>query len=166
MKKSLWLVGLLAILVLWKLLPFQGSDVSQLMPIRALTVEQKGGRITLDGGVCSGSGGSLEEALADMKNTAAGTVFLATTEEVILSVGAISLLPELCLWDALRPATRVAAAPGELPDPEKAADYLQAHDPGVSLGQIHGALLRGEPVRLPQLLQEEGGLRLVWKNHR
>ncbi len=166
MKKGLWLFGLLAVLVLWKLLPFQGSDVAQLMPIRALTVEKKGGQITLDGGVCSGSGGSLEEALADMKNGAAGTVFLATAEEVILSVGAVSLLPELCLWDALRPATRVAAAPGGLPDAEKAADYLQAHDPGVTLGQIHGSLLRGEPVLLPQLLQEEGGFRLVRQKNR
>ena len=166
MKKGWLLVGVLAVLTLWKLLPFQGSDVAQLMPIRALTVDRKGGQIFLDGGVCSGKGGTLEEALADMKNGAAGTVFLATTEEVIVSAGAVSLLPELCLWDALRPATRVAAALGDLPDPEQAADYLEAHDPGVSLGQLHGALLRGESVRLPQLLQEEGGLHLVWKNHR
>lgn len=166
MKKSLFLVGVLAVLVLWKLLPFQGSDVAQLMPIRALTVERKGGQILLDGGVCSGRGGSLEEALADMKNGAAGTVFLATTEEVILSSDAVSLLPELCVWNALRPATRVVAAPAALPEPSLAADYLQAHDPGVSLGQIHGALLRGEPVLLPQLWEEGGGLHLVWQKHR
>ncbi len=166
MKKGLILAALLAVLVLWGLLPFQGSDVAQLMPVRALTIEREPGQIRLDGGVCSGAGPSLEDALADMKNGAVGTVFLETAENVILAESAVSLLPELCLWEVLRPAVRVTVAPGELPDASDAADYLEAHDTGVSLGQIHGALLRGEAVRLPQLWKEEGGLRLVWRKNR
>ena len=160
MKKLLIIAALAIVLKITGLLPFTGSDAAQLLPVRSLTVDLQGSSIVLNGGDAVGRGTSLHEALADMKNGAEGIVFLGSAEQVILSPRARGLLPQLCRWEALRPAARVLLASGELPNPEKAADYLEAHDSAVTLQQVRAALLRGERIRLPLLHVTEGGLRL------
>ena len=140
--------------------PFQSHDVAQLLPVQALTVDMENGQVRLDSGAAKGSGKDLDAALADLQQAAEGRVFLQTAEYVVLSPRALRLLPEVVQWQALRPATAICAAESALPDAESAAKYLQAHDPGVTLQQVHGALLRKEPAVLPVLEQTKGGLRL------
>lgn len=160
MKKLLLFAAFAVLLKITGLLPFAGSDVAQLLPVRTLLVDMEGSQIVLNGGETAGRGESLDEALRDMKNGAEGTVFLSAAEQVVLSPRARGLLPQLCRWEALRPAAQILLASEELPEPEKAADYLEAHDAGLTLQEVRAALLRGEPVSLPLLHVTEGGLRL------
>lgn len=165
MKKIILITAFAIALKTAGILPFGSSDVADLLPIRALTVDISAGNITLDGGEASGQGATLDEALKNLHETAVGTVFLETAKYVILSPRAAELLPKLAAWDALRPAARAVLASGELPEADDAADYLESHDPGLTLQQIRAAYLRGEEVTLPLLEDEEGGLRLVRREH-
>ena len=165
MKKLILITAFAIVLKTAGILPFQSSDAADLLPIRALTVDVSAGTVTLDGGEASGQGATLEEALTDLRETAVGTVFLGTVKYVILSPRAADLLGELAAWDALRPAAGVVLASGDLPKADDAADYLAAHDPGLTLQQVRASHLRGEEAALPILEDEEGGLRLVRREH-
>jgi hypothetical protein len=159
MKKLLLITALALVLKATGLLPFQSADIADLLPLRTLTVDVTADGIALDAGEASGTGPTLEAALKDLCATATGQAFPATVRQVILSQSARELLPEICRWQALRPAAQVVLAPEGLPDPEEAADYLETHDPGLTLQQVQAALLRGQTVTLPTL-RTEGGLRL------
>ena len=160
MKRLVILTVIAAAAAVSGLNPFRSTDVAQLLPVQALTVDVYDGEVQLDGGVAKGSGKDLDTALQDMKAAAEGHVFLQTAEYVIVSNRALRLLPQVAQWQALRPATAICVAEGDLPEAEKAAAFLQAHDPGITLQQIHGILLRKETAALPVVKQTEGGLRL------
>jgi len=160
MKRLMLLVALAAALRMAGMIPFESSDAAQLLPIHVLTVDVDAEQILLDGGAAKGAGRDLDAALADLRSRAEGDVFLATTEQVVLSGGAVQLLPQIVHWQALRPATGICVAPNRLPDVEAAEKFLQAHDPGVTLQQVRAAMLRQETAALPQLHVSEGGLRL------
>lgn len=160
MKKLLLIIVLALVLKATGLLPFQSQDIADLLPLRALTVDVTDDGIRLDAGEASGTGPTLDAALQNLHDTATGRAFLATVRQVILSEKARTLLPELCRWNALRPAAQVVLAPDGLPKPDEAADYLETHDPGLTLQQVQAAYLRGEPVKLPRLTKTEGGLLL------
>lgn len=160
MKKLLIIAAAALLLKATGLLPFSGTDVAQLLPVRALLIDVENGQVFLDGGSAKGSGTTLNAALEDMKQGAEGTVFLATAEQVILSSRALGRLPELSRWDALRPGARVLLADGEVSSVEEAADYLEAHDSGLTLQQVRARLLAGQRVTLPLLHMTQGGFRL------
>lgn len=165
MKKLLLFAAAAILLEVTGLLPFQANDVASLLPVQALTVELENGQVVLNGGEAVGRGENLDDALQNMEAVAEGTVFLQTAEQVILSPRARVLLPQLCRWEALRPAAQIMLASEELPNPQKAADYLQAHDGGVTLQRVRAAMLRGERIALPLLHVTEGGLRLETREH-
>ena len=159
MKKFLLITALALVLKATGLLPFQSADIADLLPLRALTVDVTEDGIALDAGEVSGTGPTLQAALENLHATATGRAFLATVRQVILSDTARELLPKICRWEVLRPAAQVVLCPEVLPEPEEAADYLESHDPGLTLQQVQAAFLRGEPVNLP-ILHTEGGLLL------
>lgn len=142
------------------LLPFESRDVAKLAPIRALTVSVEDGQVVLDGGDCQGRGESWSRALSDLRRGAQGEVFLETADQLILSGPAVSLLPEIVRSESLRPGADVCRCGPRPPDPEEAADYLSAHETGLTLLDVRRAMVRGERVELPVLAQGKGGLRL------
>ena len=160
MRRIVFFLLLAAGLRLFGLLPFESHDVATLQPIRALVVSLDGCEIVLDGGVCQGRGKTVEKALSDLFESGEGTVFLRTASHVVLSGKAQSLLYDLVESRALRPAAVVVASAGTPPDPETAANYLDAHSRGVTVGEVGAAMVRKEPVRLPLLVETKGGLRL------
>lgn len=160
MKRFVLVLVLAAALRALGVLPFSGSDVADLVPMEALTVDWDGRQVALDGGECQGYGKDWDEAMEDLRQGANGTAFLGTVEQVILSKEAVQLLPDVIRSDALRPAAVVCVAAGNLPEPEDAAKYLSAHDAGVTIQKVQAAMLRGEGIALPVLRQTEGGLRL------
>lgn len=141
-------------------LPFQSSDVAQLVPVETLVVSMDQGEVVLNGGACQGRGATWQEAWSDLQKGAAGTVFLGTAEQVVLTGGAAELLPDAAWCEGLRPAATVCVCPGPAPEPEEAAAYLGAHNGGVTLQSVQAALLAGEAIELPVLINGEGGLRL------
>ena len=160
MKQILWLVLLAAALSLTGLLPFESNDVVSLVPVEALTVDMEEGRVTLKGKDCQGHGDDWRSALEDLRQSGTGTVFLGTAEQVVISQRAVSILPDIIRSEALRPAAVICVSPGEPPEPEEAAEYLSAHDAGMTIQKVQAIMLRGEGVKLPMLVQTEGGLRL------
>lgn len=160
MKQIIWLTLLVAALSLTGLLPFESNDVASLVPVEALTVDMNEGRVALKGKDCQGYGADWQSALEDMRQSGTGTVFLGTAEQVVLSQRAASLLPDIIRSEALRPAAVICVCPGEPPKPEEAAEYLSAHDAGMTIQKVQAVMLRGEGVKLPMLVQTEGGLRL------
>ena len=161
MKKRIALgLLLLGILAAAGWLPFQSSDVAQLVPIETLVVSLDDGWIILDGGETLGRGKNWEEAWEDLHHGADGRVFLGTVEQVVLSGAAVELLSETAWNEELRPAATVCTALGSEPDPKEATAYLSAHQGGVTLQQVRAALLKGESIKLPILVETEGGLRL------
>ncbi len=160
MKQIVWAVFLTAALSVTGLMPFVRSDVASLVPVETLTVELREGQVVLDGGDCQGYGEDWDSALADLRHSGDGTVFLGTAEQVVLSEAALCLLPDVLRSTDLRPAAGVYVCSGELPKPEEAAKFLSAHGTGMTIQKVQAVLLRGEGLALPMLVQTEGGLRL------
>ncbi len=160
MKRFVLVLILAAALRMSGVLPFNGNDVADLVPMEALTVDWDGQQVALNGGESQGYGENWDAALEDLRQGAEGTAFLGTVEQVILSKAAVHLLPDVIRGNALRPAAVVCVSAGTLPEPGEAAKYLSAHDAGVTIQKVQAAMLRGEGIALPVLRQTEGGLRL------
>lgn len=159
MKRIAVFLFLAAALRVSGLLPFESRDVADLVPIEALVVSLDGKEVVLDSGEAQGRGENWMDSLSDLHQSAGGDVFLGTAEQLILTGAAVTLLPEIVQSDALRPAAMVCFAPVP-PDPSEATEYLSARDQEWTVQRVRTALLRGEVVRLPVLLETEGGLRL------
>ena len=110
----------------------QGTDVAKLEPAQILAVEESGGGLSVrtDMGH-SGWGTDLESAIADMKMTASGQVFLDTAEYLLVSPGAMKWMPELS--ELLRSSCQVCLA-GEVEELTAVAEFLSGHEPGYTLG--------------------------------
>ena len=91
-------------------------------------IAQKDGRITVesDNGA-SGSGATLPDALAAMREGAEGTLFLDTAEHIILLQSAQALLPAVVQQRQFRPAAKLYLARMDALDAESCVDFLQAH---------------------------------------
>ena len=142
------------------ILPFQSSDVAQLVPVQALVISQSGENVVLDGGECRGIGTDWDSAWEDLQNSADGRVFLQTADHVILCGDAIGLLRQVSESGAFRPAASVCVCPDGVPSAQEVAKYLEAHSGGVTLQQVQALQLREGELTLPRLRQTEGGLRL------
>lgn len=165
-KRLLVLAVLAAVLRISGLLPFETNDVAQLKPVEALVVSVRNGQVVLNGGETQGLGEDWASALEDLRRGAEGTLFLGTTEQIVLCGEGKSVLQQIAESEALRPAAVVVYCPEEELDPKAAAAYLSAHDAGLTLQQVRSAILRRELVLLPVLRNTEGGLRLYGAKHR
>lgn len=165
-KRLLLLLAAAAVLRVTGLLPFESSDVAQLVPVQALVVSMENGKVVMDGGECLGIGEDWDSAWQDLRQSADGHVFLGTADHVVLCGDAVSLLPQLVGSEAVRPAASVCACPDSVPDADDAAAFLSAHDGGVTLQQIRALQLRPGKMQLPQLVETQGGLRLYAQSHR
>lgn len=140
------------------MLPRTGTDAAKLLPAQVLMIAQKDGRITVesDNGA-SGSGATLPDALAAMREGAEGTLFLDTAEHIILLQSAQALLPAVVQQRQFRPAAKLYLARMDALDAESCVDFLQAHPGSVTLADAHAALLRGETLSPALLLPGENG---------
>lgn len=159
-KKLVLLVVLVAVLRASGIIPFESSDVAELVPVQALVVSTSNGSVMLDGGECLGIGKDWDSAWEDLHRSAKGHVFLGTAENIILCGNAVELLPHVVRSEVLRPAASICVCPDSVPDAEDAAAYLSAHPGGVTLQQVRNLQRRTGSVELPRLTQTEGGLRV------
>ncbi|MBQ9967547.1 MAG: hypothetical protein IJO88_02350 [Oscillospiraceae bacterium] len=159
-RKLFLLAALAAVLRLTGLLPFQSSDVAELVPVQALVISVEAGEVRLDGGDCLGVGTDWDSAWEDLQKSGKGHVFLGTVDHVILCGEALSLLPRVVESHLLRPAASVCSAPDSVPNAKLAAEYLSAHGGAVTLRQLRALRLRPGELRLPQLVETMGGLRI------
>lgn len=151
MKRWLMLLAVGALL-LWK--PFKASDVARLKPVEVIRVTTSGQGIVVETDTGeSGMGEDLDQAFADLKETASGDIFLETADRLLVSSQAVHLLPELT--DYLRPGCNICVEMGEV-ELDMVSAFLNIHEPGMTL-QDHRA---GETV-LPVLYMIDGRMYLV-----
>ena len=134
--------------------PFAGTDLAELSPVEVVWMEEQNGFITIetDGGE-SGSGGTVAEALENMRHTAAHTVFLDTADYLIVRKGDEGLI--LQIVDKLRPSCGVCLSNRKLPL-EEVADFLHTHNLAVKLKNISE-----ETEKLPLLGERKGRVMIV-----
>lgn len=145
---------LLASVIVFGLSPFAGTDVGKLLPVEAVRLSWRNGQVRLETDMGDiGVGATVEQALADLKNTTGGILFLDTADYLLVKPGGEWLLEEIC--DFLRPACGICLEQGEgkLGD---AAAFLAVHKPLMTLGKWRGGF-----SELPQLQMEDGRMRLV-----
>ena len=140
------------------MLPSTGTDAAKLLPAQVLMIAQKDGRITVesDNGA-SGSGATLPDALAAMRESAEGTLFLDTAEHIVLLQNAQALLPAVVRQRQFRPAAKLYLARMDALDAESCVDFLQTHPGSVTWADENAALLRGETLGPAVLLPGENG---------
>lgn len=152
MKRS-YLIG--AAILLAILLPKgRGTDLSELIPVEILYIdrEEEGIRVSTDLGA-TGMGASVEDALADMKETAPGILFLDTAEYLLVTERS---LPELeALMNTMRPSVRLLLVTQE-PHWDDLAAYLRGRKPEVTLLDYRTA---NTPI--PMLVAVEGRYYIV-----
>lgn len=160
--KRIWIWALIAgALALTGIWPLESRDVAELEPARVLLVRTEKGSVEVACESAAGSGRTLDEALTDMQNTAEGVLFLDTAEQILLHASAHELLPQAAQSGYLRPAAKVYLVEGELPEAERAAEYLQTHSGQATLGRVHAALAGAGGTVLPHLQNREGRLCLI-----
>lgn len=145
------------------MLPRTGTDAAKLLPAQVLVIAREDGRIVVksDNGA-SGSGATLPDALASMRESAEGTLFLDTAEHIVLLQSAQALLPAAARQRQFRPAAKLYLAELDALDAGDCVDFLQAHPGSVTLADAHAALLRGEALDPASLLPgENGGIMLA-----
>lgn len=149
-----WIAYGVGILLLSWLSPARGTDVAELQPVELMMVSVENENVVLETDTNDvGKGENLERALENLKESAPGSIFLDTVEFLVVQDSAAEYLPQLI--DLLRPGT-TGCFTAERIDPEKAAEYLSAHKPSVTLRAV-----RYESGMLPLLNELEGRFELV-----
>lgn len=150
-------IVLYAIVGMFGLSPFRGSDLATLSPVEAVWMETVGGEVHVetDGGEV-GVGATVQCALDNLKETAAATVFLDTADFLIVKTGNEMLISQLS--DVLRPSCSVCVA-DRRPDLKQAAAFLAVHEPFVKMKTFCTV------SDLPTLREEKGRLILIGKGN-
>lgn len=161
MKKGfVWVLVLLFLLLLeWS--PMPQTDAAELSPVMLLTVEKQADILCIRSDTDDvGYGRTLAQALSDMQQTSAKTLFFETAQSIVFDETALSCAAEAANSKDLRPATKVYLAKGELPPAKQAAEYLRLHAADATLGRLRAQLLKREQAELPTVVYREGRLRL------
>ena len=117
MKWTLYLAALLGAI----LIPIRRTDVGKLQPIEVIALSEKNGTVRLETDTeDSGEGYTIEEAVADLKQTTPGVVYLDIAEYLLLEPGCEEHLDELQVW--LKGSTLVCMKEGTM-DLKDAAKY-------------------------------------------
>ena len=129
MKRWIVILGIFAAAL--ALSPSSGVDAAQLQPIEVVYLYKEGAKLTIltDTGD-QGTGNDLASALADLKNTTSGKVFMETAEYLLVTEETQGYIEEL--YEQLRPACGVCLVKGQ-PEMESAVKYLSSHQPESTL---------------------------------
>jgi hypothetical protein len=152
-KWPIYLLSLAVVLLLgW--MPFEGTDVAQLQPVRVIRISLELGRVTVETDTGDlGVGKNGQEAILNLKETTVGQVFLDTADFILVDEKSLQLLPELA--DVLRPGCGACLADGKM-DLKDAGEFLEIHSPKFTLQDI-----RAGQSKLEKLTVSKGRLELA-----
>ena len=122
MKKILLYIGILAVMLV---IPVKSLDVGKLRPVQVVSVyiEDEWTVIETDTGDY-GIGATAKQALANMKDTAAGVIYLDTAQYLLIGKDAQNEAETL--RDVLKQDTRLCYVEPKI-DPKSAGEFLAAH---------------------------------------
>ncbi len=155
MKKS-GIVIIAAMVLALFISPFHRRDVAKLQPVQTLSLSRSGAlcHLQTDGGLF-GEGPDPASALQDLEASAPGELILSTTRQLVLAENARDFLEPLLALEALRPGTELYVSSQPV-DPGDASSFLNSRGTGMTVSRVQALWLRGEPVRLSQLVGGEG----------
>lgn len=130
--------------------PEKAADLGSLLPVETLVVTRENGTVTVTGGGLRGTGPDWAGAMEDLEASAPGTVFLKTTDRVILAEDAADCLEAVRADERLRPAVQLFWLRGSAGPALE--DFAAAQESGVTVG-------RGGT--LPVIREEDGRYRLA-----
>ena len=134
--------------------PVCGVDVGELLPVEVVQVYREGDYHVIATDVeAVGAGETIEDAIINLKESAAGMIYLDTANFLLIDESSKENVQEL--KDYLKPSVRVCIAGCEI-EPEKVARFLRVHTPVLRLKDVSGENLA------QKLLQEEKGY--IFKN--
>lgn len=149
MKKTVLYGALLAAALM---IPTEAAELGKMKPVETVCVRLEADTITIETDTEDiGRGATVLEALENLKDTTAGTIYLDTAEYLLVMGGAEQQLPELSKY--LKMSVRICKAEGDIPVKDTAA-FLSAHRPAVKLKQWQ------KGIKLQVLKAENGRLKL------
>lgn len=153
------LLLLATVLSLFGLSPFPAYEIARMKPAELLLLQSaEGGVLAQTEEGLSAWGGDPEEALKTLRLAAAGDLFFATVENVVLTD--LPVPTQTLITAGIRPGTAVYTAE-KTEDGKALNDYLKTHSAGVTLG-----MLEENPSKsIPALQQGQSGLYLEEASH-
>ena len=154
MRKWVVYLAVFGLLLITDALGFSGTDVGKLLPVEAVRISSEAGKVLVETDTGDkGAGADLKEALENLRDTAAGNVFLETADYLILQFGCEKYLAELC--HVLRPSCGLCLEEKQT-DLQKATEFLAVHRLRITMRDWCG----GEE-EIPMLVEREGRVQLV-----
>ena len=105
--------------------PVRPANIGQLLPVQIVSVAKAGGNVILRTDFDNtGEGTTVKEALVDLKDKAAGMIYLDTAQYLLVEEELFSEIEEL--KEVLKPSIRICATEGVV-DLTEAVAYLDVH---------------------------------------
>lgn len=153
MKRAVLFAAALAVVLLLRESD-ERTDVAELEPIEVVRFSQVGDQVCVETDTRNiGLGNHVWDAVADLKKTTAGEVFLDTADYLLIDPKAEQHLSQL--KDILRPGCMICMESG-VADMEKVASFLRIHKPNLTLLEYVAGV-----KTMPVLISEEGRMELV-----
>ena len=122
MKRVILYIGILALVVA---APVKPMNVGNLRPVQIIAVRKMNKWVTVETDTeDKGIGGTITQAIQNMKDRSEGTIYLDTAEYLMVDKEAEDTIGELT--KALKPSVRLCIA-AEAKDLKKAARFLESH---------------------------------------
>lgn len=114
----------------------EGNDIGKLQPVEVVAAYREQGVVIIETDTGDmGRGLTVDEAIANLKETTAGTVFLDTADYLIIGEESEELIEPLRNY--LKSSVR-ACAVSTMPNLADAAAYLRVHVPATRLSDVDG----------------------------
>ena len=140
------------------LVPTTPQELGRLKPVEVIKVDVQGSQIWLQTDTeDTGQGGTVEQALADLRASASGTIYLDTAQYLLVPEGREDLIFQMTPY--LKSTVQPCCWEGEVPM-EKTARFLDCHSPEYTLKQYKPGM------NLQTLIAENERLRLVEKDRK
>ena len=154
MKRWIYYLGIVALAAALSAKPSAGQDIGKLQPVQVVCISVTEGLVTVQTDMEDwGTGETLAAAVADMRESAVGEVFLETADHLLLSSDAAYLLDDA--MRLLRPSCSLCWMEGE-PELQELGLFLQTHVPEMTLKDYRA----GKP-NVPTLITKNGRMQLV-----
>ena len=127
MKRSILYMAALALIFLGG----RGTDIGSLRPVEVVQLTEKAGILMLETDTADqGWGLTVEQAVAKLKETTPGQIYLDTADFLLVEEGLESCLLKMDAY--LKKGTRIAYV-SEGVDLKSAAEYLRIHKPSATM---------------------------------
>lgn len=140
------LLGIYLIAAAFFYAPEASTDLNSLLLEESLTVEYKNKNVVIKGDTLSGQGADWTAAMEHVYATAAGTVFLETTDRILIADDAVECLPAILQDERLRPGTQLYIFRGERGN--ALTEFAAAHESWATIAECSD---------IPILIESEGG---------